>query len=62
MICRIATPASKERQMTTTKIAYGFAAVVPFGFVLLACIGIAHVVFVGLRERKARRLALQKAF
>ena len=48
--------------MTTTKIAYGFAAVVPFGFVLLACIGIAHVVLVGLRERKARRLALQKAF
>jgi Flp pilus assembly protein protease CpaA len=46
--------------MTTTKIAYGFAVIVPFGFVLLACIGIAHVALVGLRERKARRLALQK--
>lgn len=48
--------------MTTTKIAYGFAVIVPFGFVILACIGIAHVALVGLRERKARRLALQKAF
>ena len=47
--------------MTTTKIAYVFAAVVPFGFVILACAGIAHVAFVGLRERKARRLSLQKA-
>ncbi|MGO4682684.1 hypothetical protein [Hyphomicrobium sp. 2TAF46] len=47
--------------MTSTKIAYVFAAIVPFGFVLLACAGIAHVVFVGLREQKARRLSLQKA-
>lgn len=47
--------------MTTTKIAYVFAAIVPFGFVILACIGIGHVVFVGLRERKARRLSAAKA-
>lgn len=48
--------------MTTTKIAYGIAAIVPFGLVILACIGITHVALIGLRERKARRLALQKAF
>ena len=45
--------------MTMTKLAYVFAAIVPFGFVLLACAGIAHVAFLGLRERKARRLAFQ---
>ncbi len=48
--------------MTMTKVAYVFAAVVPFGFVVLACAGIAYVAFQGLRDRKARRLALQTAF
>jgi Flp pilus assembly protein protease CpaA len=48
--------------MTTTKIAYAFAVIMPFGLVILACIGIAHVALLGLRERKARRLAFQKAF
>ena len=47
--------------MTTTKIAYVVAAIVPFGLVALACYGIAYVAWVGLRERKAKRLALQKA-
>jgi hypothetical protein len=45
--------------MTTTKIAYVVAAIVPFGLVLLACYGIAHVAMIGLRERRARRLTLQ---
>ena len=42
--------------MTTTKIIYAIAAIVPGGLIVLACIGILHVVSVGLRERK-RRLA-----
>jgi hypothetical protein len=45
--------------MTMTKIAYVVAAIVPFGLVLLACYGIAHVAMIGLREKRARRLALQ---
>ncbi|HVZ04564.1 hypothetical protein [Hyphomicrobium sp.] len=43
--------------MTTTKIFYGIAAVAPGGFIALACIGILHVVAVGLRERRKRRAA-----
>jgi hypothetical protein len=41
--------------MTTTKIIYAIAAIVPGGFIVLACIGILHVVTVGLRERRLRR-------
>jgi hypothetical protein len=41
--------------MTTTKIVYVIAAIVPFGFLALACIGIAHVVLVGVRERRLRQ-------
>ncbi len=44
-----------------TKIAYVIAVIVPFGLVFLACIGIAHVAMVGLKEKKAKRLALQTA-
>ncbi len=47
--------------MTTTKIAYVVAAIVPFGLVLLACYGVAYVAMVGVREKRARQLALQKA-
>jgi hypothetical protein len=45
----------------TTKLTYVIAAIVPFGLVFLACVGIAHVVMVGLRERRARQLAHAKA-
>jgi hypothetical protein len=41
--------------MTTTKILYVVAAIVPFGCILLACIGIAHVVMVARRERKLQQ-------
>ena len=41
--------------MTTTKALYVVAAIVPFGFVVLALIGILHVVMVGLRERRLSR-------
>lgn len=41
--------------MTTTKIIYAVAAIVPGGLIILACIGILHVVTVGLRERRLRR-------
>ena len=41
--------------MTTTKLLYVVAAIVPFGFVLLACIGIAHVAMGGLRARRLRQ-------
>jgi hypothetical protein len=41
--------------MTTTKLAYVVAAIVPFGFVILACLGIAHVAIGGLRTRRHRR-------
>ncbi|MBS0233068.1 MAG: hypothetical protein JSR99_06240 [Proteobacteria bacterium] len=47
--------------MTTTKVAYVVAAIVPFGLVLLACYGIAHVAMIGLRERRARQMALPTA-
>lgn len=47
--------------MTTTKIAYLAAAILPFGLVLLACYGIAYVAVIGLRERRARRLAVEKS-
>ncbi|WP_181337512.1 hypothetical protein [Hyphomicrobium methylovorum] len=43
--------------MTATKAIYVIAAIVPGGLILLACIGILHVVRVGLREHKARRPA-----
>jgi hypothetical protein len=43
--------------MTTTKIIYAIAAIVPGGLIVLACIGILHVVSIGLRDRKLRRLA-----
>ncbi|MET0409563.1 MAG: hypothetical protein ABW006_14475 [Hyphomicrobium sp.] len=46
--------------MTMTKIAYLIAAVAPGGLILLACIGIAHVAITGLKDRKARELALLK--
>lgn len=45
--------------MTTSKIAFVVAAIVPFGFVILACIGIAHVALGGLRDRKRRQAAMQ---
>ena len=44
-----------------TKIAYVIAVIIPFGLALLACVGIAHVAMLGLRERRAKRVALQKA-
>jgi len=40
--------------MTTTKMIYAVAAIVPGGFIALACVGILHVVTVGLRERRLR--------
>ncbi|WP_290981366.1 hypothetical protein [Hyphomicrobium sp.] len=46
--------------MTTTKIAYIASAIVPFGLVLLACYGIAYVAMTGLKDRRARKLALLK--
>ncbi len=47
--------------MTTTKLTFIFAAIIPFGFVILACLGIAHVAIGGLRDRKRRRLAQVRA-
>lgn len=41
--------------MTMSKTAVLIAAIVPFGFVLLACLGIAHVAIGGLRDRRRRR-------
>jgi hypothetical protein len=41
--------------MTTTKMIYAIAAIVPGGLIALACAGILHVVTVGLRERRLRR-------
>lgn len=41
--------------MTTTKLAIVVAAIVPFGFVILACIGILHVAMGGLRDRRLRQ-------
>ncbi len=41
--------------MTTTKIAYVAAAILPFGLVILACVGILHVAISGLRERRHRQ-------
>lgn len=46
--------------MTATKIAYVLAAIAPGGVILLACLGIAHVAMTGLKDRRARQLALQK--
>lgn len=46
--------------MTMAKIAYLIAAIAPGGLILLAGIGIAHVAMTGLRDRRARRLALQR--
>jgi hypothetical protein len=43
--------------MTTTKLLYAVAAIIPGGFIALACYGILHVVRVGLREREARQAA-----
>jgi hypothetical protein len=43
--------------MTTTKVVYVVAAIVPFGLVALACFGILHVAIGGLRERRLRRQA-----
>jgi hypothetical protein len=43
--------------MTTTKVVYVVAAIVPFGLVALACVGILHVAITGLRERRLRRQA-----
>ena len=37
-----------------TKVVYIVAAIVPFGLVVLACIGIVHVAIGGLRRRKLR--------
>lgn len=45
--------------MTMTKIAYLIAAIAPGGLILLACFGIAHVAMTGLKDRRARRVALQ---
>jgi hypothetical protein len=41
--------------MTTTKLAYIIAVIVPFGLVILACVGILHVAIGGLRERHLRQ-------
>jgi hypothetical protein len=58
MFCRITIAASKEeRPMTTTKLLYAVAAIIPGGFILLACFGILHVVRLGLRERRQRQAA-----
>lgn len=46
-----------EAKMTMTKVLYVVAAVVPFGCIILACIGIFHVVMVAKRERKQRQQA-----
>jgi hypothetical protein len=46
--------------MTTTKFILLIAAIAPGGVILLACIGIAHVALTGLKDRKARQLAVQK--
>jgi hypothetical protein len=43
--------------MTTTKMAYLVAAIVPFGFILLASVGILHVALGGLRDRRLRQQA-----
>src|SRR4029079_15863177 len=43
--------------MTMTKVLYVVAAVVPFGCIILACVGIFHVVMVAKRERKQRQQA-----
>jgi len=43
--------------MTMTKALYAVAAIIPGGFIALACIGILHVVRVGLRERRQRQLS-----
>jgi hypothetical protein len=43
--------------MTTTKLLYAIAAIIPGGFIALACFGILHVVRVGLRERRQRQAA-----
>lgn len=43
--------------MTATKAIYAIAAIVPGGLILLACIGILHVVRIGLREKKMRHRA-----
>jgi hypothetical protein len=39
------------------KIFYALAAIAPGGFIVLAGIGILHVVRVGLRERRERQAA-----
>jgi hypothetical protein len=57
MFCRITIAASKERPMTTTKLLYAVAAIIPGGFIVLACFGILHVVRIGLRERRQRQAA-----
>jgi hypothetical protein len=46
-----------EAKMTMTKVLYVVAAVVPFGCIILACVGIFHVVMVAKRERKQRQQA-----
>lgn len=43
--------------MTMTKVLYAVAAIVPGGFIVLACFGILHVVRIGLRERRQRQAA-----
>ena len=43
--------------MTSAKMFYALAAIVPGGFIVLACFGILHVVRIGLRERRQRQAA-----
>lgn len=43
--------------MTMSKAAFLIAAIVPFGFVVLALAGTIHVAIGGLRDRKRRRTA-----
>lgn len=43
--------------MTSAKMFYALAAIVPGGFIVLACFGILYVARVGLRERRQRRAA-----
>lgn len=47
----------KERLTTMAKLFYALAAIAPGGFIVLACLGVLHVVRVGLRERRERQTA-----
>jgi hypothetical protein len=43
--------------MTTTKIAYAIAAIVPFGFVILATVFLAHAAYVQHKGRQQQDVA-----